>query len=44
MINHTNLRRFSIAHLIISKELVRCNSSVELGNFRELVKGQLDSF
>lgn len=36
--------RNRIAHLIISKELLRCNSSIEVGNFRELVKGHLDSF
>lgn len=36
--------RNKMAHLIISKELMRCNSSIELGNFRELVKGHLDSF
>ncbi len=36
--------RHKMAHLIIQKELVRCNSSIEIGNFRELVKGHLDSF
>ena len=36
--------RHKLAHLIIQKELVRCNSSIEVGNFRELVKGHLDSF
>lgn len=36
--------RNRIAHLIIQKELLRCNSSIEMGNFRELVKGHLDSF
>lgn len=36
--------RNKIAHLIIQKELIRCNSSIELGNFRELVKGHLESF
>lgn len=36
--------RNKMAHLIISKELLRCNSSIEVGNFRELVKGHLDSF
>lgn len=36
--------RNKMAHLIISKELVRCNSNIEVGNFRELVKGHLDSF
>lgn len=36
--------RNKMAHLIISKELIRCNSGIELGNFRELVKGHLDSF
>lgn len=32
------------AHLIIEKELVRCNSGIEISNFRELVKGHLDCF
>lgn len=32
------------AHLIISKELTRCNSGIEIGNFREMVKSHLDSF
>ena len=36
--------RNRMAHLIIQKELIRCNSGVEVGNFRELVKGHLDSF
>jgi hypothetical protein len=36
--------RNRMAHLIISKELIRCNSSIEVGNFRELVKGHLDAF
>lgn len=36
--------RNKVAHMIIQKELIRCNSSIELGNFRELVKGHLDSF
>ena len=36
--------RNKMAHLIIQKELIRCNSSIEVGNFRELVKGHLDSF
>lgn len=36
--------RNRLAHLIISKELVRCNSNIEVGNFRELVKGHLDAF
>lgn len=36
--------RNKMAHLIISKELLRCNSSIEVGNFRELVKGHLDFF
>jgi hypothetical protein len=36
--------RNKMAHLIISKELIRCNSGIELGNFREMVKGHLDSF
>ena len=36
--------RNKMAHLIIQKELIRCNSSIEIGNFRELVKGHLESF
>lgn len=32
------------AHMIIEKELVRCNSGIEISNFRELVKGHLDLF
>ena len=36
--------RNRMAHLIISKELMRCNSNIEVGNFRELVKGHLDCF
>lgn len=36
--------RNRMAHLIISKELVRCNNNIEIGNFRELVKGHLESF
>lgn len=36
--------RNKMAHLIISKELMRCNSNIEIGNFREMVKGHLDSF
>ena len=36
--------RHKLAHLIIQKELIRCNSAIEVGNFRELVKGHLDSF
>lgn len=36
--------RNKMAHLIIQKELIRCNSGIEVGNFRELVKGHLDSF
>ena len=39
-----NNSRHKLAHLIIQKELIRCNSSIEIGNFRELVKGHLDSF
>lgn len=39
-----NNSRNRMAHLIISKELLRCNSSIEIGNFRELVKGHLNSF
>jgi hypothetical protein len=36
--------RNKIAHLIVQKELIRCNSSIEVGNFRELVKGHLELF
>ena len=36
--------RNRMAHLIISKELLRCNSSVEIGNFREMVKGHINAF
>lgn len=36
--------RDKMSYLIISKELIRCNSNIEVGNFRELVKGHLDSF
>lgn len=36
--------RNRMAHLIIQKELIRCNSNIEIGNFRELVKGHLESF
>ncbi len=36
--------RNKMAYLIISKELVRCNNNTEVGNFREMVKGHLDSF
>lgn len=36
--------RNRMAHLIISKELMRCNSGIEIGNFRELVKGHLELF
>lgn len=39
-----NNSRNKTAHLIIEKELVRCNSGIEIGNFRELVKGHLDCF
>ena len=36
--------RNKMAHLITQKELIRCNSNIELGNFREMVKGHIDSF
>ena len=32
------------AHAIIANELSRCNYTSEIGNFREIVKGHLDSF
>lgn len=40
----TDNSRNKMAHLIIQKELIRCNSSIEIGNFRELVKGHLELF
>ena len=40
----TDNNRNRIAHSIISKELIRCNSGIEVANFRELVKGHLESF
>lgn len=36
--------RNRLAHEIISKELVRCNYTTDIGNFREMVKGHLDTF
>lgn len=36
--------RNKTAHIIIEKELIRCNSGIEISNFRELVKGHLYSF
>lgn len=39
-----NNSRNRTAHTIIEKELIRCNSGIEIGNFRELVKGHLNSF
>lgn len=36
--------RNKTAHMMIEKELIRCNSGIETSNFRELVKGHLDSF
>lgn len=36
--------RNKMAHLIIEKELIRCNSGIEVNNFRELVKGHIDVF
>lgn len=32
------------AHMIIEKELIRSNSAIEMSNFRELVKGYINSF
>lgn len=40
----TDNSRNRTAYMIIEKELMRCNSSIEIGNFRELVKGHLESF
>lgn len=36
--------RNKTAHMIIEKELIRCNSNFEIGNFRELVKGHIENF
>lgn len=36
--------RNKTAHMIIEKELIRTNSTIELTNFRELVASHLDSF
>lgn len=36
--------RNRIAHMIIEKELIRTNSGIEIGNFREMVKGHIDVF
>lgn len=36
--------RNKTAHMVIEKELIRCNSNFELGNFRELVKGHIENF
>lgn len=36
--------RNKTAYMIIEKELVRCNGGIEINNFRELVKGHLNSF
>ena len=40
----TDNSRNRIAHSIISAELLRCNNNVEIGNFREIVKGHIDVF
>lgn len=36
--------RNRVAYTIIANELERCNSIIEVGNFRELVKGHVDVF
>lgn len=36
--------RNKIAYSIISNELIRCNYNIDVANFKELVKGHLDSF
>ena len=36
--------RDKMSYLIISKELMRCNYEGSVGNFREIVKGDLNSF
>ena len=36
--------RNRIAFEIISEEINRCNNIIEIGNFREMVKGHIDSF
>ena len=40
----SNNNRNSLVHSIISKELNRCHSTMNIGNFRERVKGHLDAF
>lgn len=40
----TDNSRDKMAHLIVQKELIRCNSNIEISNFRELIKGHIDSF
>lgn len=40
----SNNSRDRAAHTIISSELARSNYTAEVGNFREIVKGHLDSF
>lgn len=36
--------RNQLSHQIITKELQRCNSIIEIGNFREIIKGHIDFF
>lgn len=36
--------RDRISNSIISNELIRCNYNIEVGQFKELVKGHIDSF
>lgn len=36
--------RNKTAYMIIEKELIRCNSGIEITNFRELIKGHISSF
>ena len=36
--------RNKTAHMIIEKELIRCNSGIEISNFRELIKSHIDIF
>ena len=36
--------RNQLAHQIIVKELYRCNNLIEIGNFREIIKGHIDVF
>ncbi len=36
--------RNSLAHSLVSAELLRCNNNVKYSNFRDIVKGHIDAF